>query len=227
LNEDREEFKDDNEFNHGNLGFEISEQEVTLELAAAKNGKAAGPVSVPLEMLKYGGNKIVILLTKLYMKIIQGGKTPEQKKLGYISSIHKKGDQRSCSNYRGICVINPIIKTFGRLIKHRLEEEYVSLEEQCGFMTGRSCTDHISILRQILEKCQEKSKQIGIVFIDTEKACDSVPRKLLWQAIEQASISEHIVDILKSMYSNNTCQVKVGSPVSREFYTSKGLLQGC
>jgi hypothetical protein len=26
LNEDREEFKDDNEFNHGNLGFEISEE---------------------------------------------------------------------------------------------------------------------------------------------------------------------------------------------------------
>jgi hypothetical protein len=31
-------------------------------LAAGKNGKAAGPGSVHLEMLKYGGNKIVILL---------------------------------------------------------------------------------------------------------------------------------------------------------------------
>jgi hypothetical protein len=27
LNEDREEFKDDNAFNHGNLGFDISEEE--------------------------------------------------------------------------------------------------------------------------------------------------------------------------------------------------------
>jgi hypothetical protein len=66
-----------------------------------------------------------------------------------------------------------------------------------------------------------------MVFIDTEKACDSVPRKLLWQALEQASVSEHIIDILKSMYSNNRCQIKVGSRLSREFYTSKGLLQGC
>jgi hypothetical protein len=174
LNEDREEFKDDNEFNHGNLEFEISEEEVKRELAAGKNGKAAGPGSVHLEMLKYGGNKIVILLTKLYRKIIQGGKIPEEMKLGYISSVHKKGDRRSCSNYRGI------MKTFGRLIKHRLEEDYVSLEEQCGFTTGRSCIDHIFTLRQILEKCQEKTKQIGIVFMDIEKAYDSVPRKLLW-----------------------------------------------
>jgi hypothetical protein len=45
LNENREEFKDDNEFNHGNLGFEISEEEVKRELAAGKNGKAAGPGS--------------------------------------------------------------------------------------------------------------------------------------------------------------------------------------
>jgi hypothetical protein len=109
------------------------------------------------------------VLTKLYCKIIQGGKIPEEMMLGYISSIHKKGDRRSCSNYRGICVINPIKKTFGTLIKHRLEEENVILEEQCGFTTGRSCIDHIFTLRQVLEKCQEKSKQIRTVYTDTEK----------------------------------------------------------
>jgi hypothetical protein len=51
LNEDREEFKNDIRFNHGNLGFEISEEEVKRELAAGKNGRAAGPGSVHLEML--------------------------------------------------------------------------------------------------------------------------------------------------------------------------------
>jgi hypothetical protein len=86
----------------------------------------------------------------LYRTIIQGRRIPDEMKLGYIILIHKKGDRRSCSNYRGICVINPIIKTFGRLIKHRLEEEYVSLEEQCGFTTGRSCIDHIFTPRQIV-----------------------------------------------------------------------------
>jgi hypothetical protein len=111
---------------------------------AGKNGKAAGPDGLHLRMLKYGGNKIIILLTKLYRKIIRGGKIPEEIKLGYVSSIHKKGDRRSCSNYRGICVINPIINTFGRLIKHRLEEEYVNLEEQCGFTTRRPCIDTFS-----------------------------------------------------------------------------------
>jgi hypothetical protein len=136
LNEDREKFKDDNGFNHGNLGFEISEEEVKRELATGKNGKVAGPGGVNLEILKYGGNNIIILITKLDRKIIQGGKVLEEMELGYISSMHMKGDRRSRSNYRGVCVINLIMKTFGKLIKHRLEEEYVSLEEQCGFTTG-------------------------------------------------------------------------------------------
>jgi hypothetical protein len=109
LNEDREDFKDGNEFNHGNLGFEISEEEVKRELAAGKNGKAAGPGGVHLEMLKSTGKE-------MYRKVIEGGKIPEEMRSGYISSIQKKGDRRSCSNYRGICVINPTMKTFGRLI---------------------------------------------------------------------------------------------------------------
>jgi hypothetical protein len=93
-------------------------------------------------------------------------------KLGYMSSIHKKGDRRSCSNYRGICVINPKMKTFGRLVKTSIRRGVCRLEEQCGYTTGRSCIVHIFTLRQILEKCQENSKQIGIVFIDIEKAYD-------------------------------------------------------
>jgi hypothetical protein len=43
---------------------------------------------------------------------------------------------------------------------------------------------------------------------------------LLLLSSSSSSISEHVIDILKSMYSNNRCQVKVGSRLSREFYTS-------
>jgi hypothetical protein len=84
------------------------------------------------------------------------------------------------------------MKTFGKLIKHRLEEEYVSLEEQCGFTTGWSCIDHIFRLKQILEKCQEKSKQIGWYLL-TLKRHMAVSRGNYWQALQQASISEHII----------------------------------
>jgi hypothetical protein len=40
----------------------------------------------------------------------------------------------------------PKNENFVRLIKHRLQEDYVNLEEQCGYTTGRSCIDQGSIV---------------------------------------------------------------------------------
>jgi hypothetical protein len=50
--------------------------------------------------------------------ILQGDTIPNETKLGYIIPIYKKGDRIKCSNYRGICVTNPIMKILGRLIRN-------------------------------------------------------------------------------------------------------------
>jgi hypothetical protein len=76
------------------LGFDISEEQVKLELAAEKTRKVTMQGSVHLKMLKYGRNKIITLLTKLYREIMQGGKIQGQMKLEYTSSMHKKGHRR-------------------------------------------------------------------------------------------------------------------------------------
>ena len=53
-------------------------------------------------------------------------------------------------------------------------------EMQFGFMTGRSTTDAIFILRQLQEKYFGKKKNLYFAFLDLEKAFDRVPRKVLW-----------------------------------------------
>ena len=51
--------------------------------------------------------------------------------------------------------------------------------EQAGFRKGRSCTDHIFVLRQILEQSHEWNNSIYAVFVDFEKAFDSIYRESL------------------------------------------------
>ena len=46
--------------------------------------------------------------------------------------------------------------------------------EQFGFMPNRTTTDAIFALRQIMEKYREGQKALYIVFIDLEKAYDSL-----------------------------------------------------
>jgi hypothetical protein len=162
-----------------------------------------------MELLKCGGGKITKVLTTLMYNILQGDTIPNEMKLGYITPIYKEGDRGSCSNYRGMCVTYPIMKILGRLIRNQLE--FKGVEEQCGFTAGRSCVDNIFTLRQILEKYNAKSKQIGLVFVVLEKAYDSVPRKMLWKALEMKSVSEPLINTTEEVHNGNGCQIKIGT----------------
>ena len=46
--------------------------------------------------------------------------------------------------------------------------------EQVGFRSGKSCTDQVFTLRQILEQCTEWNSSIYINIVDFEKAFDSL-----------------------------------------------------
>jgi hypothetical protein len=147
-------------------------------------------------------------------------------KTGYLIQIHKKGDKRKCGNYRGINIMNPFMKIVGILIKNWIENHYNG-NEQSGFTKGCSTVDHIFTIRQILEKCNMQQEDISLIFYDLEKAYDSVPRKLLWQALEKANVSQSVKQIIRNIYSNNKCRIKIRSNLSDEFCNTKGLLQGC
>jgi hypothetical protein len=50
-----------------------------------------------------------------------------------------------------------------------------------------------------MKKYNAKLKQIGLVFVDLEKAYDSVPRQVLWKAPEMKSISELLINTIKDI----------------------------
>ena len=98
-----------------------------------------------------------------------------------------------------------------KIIKQRKEKWYINREKQCGFTTGRSCIDHIFILRIVLEKCKENSKHIGLILIqvDVEKTNDSSSRKLLWQEIRETLIDEKRIKMLKSYIQETDVKLSI------------------
>ena len=54
-------------------------------------------------------------------------------------------------------------------------------------------------------------------FLDLEKACDRVPRKVLWWAMRKVGVDEWIVRLVQAMYKNARSRVRVGSEYSEEF----------
>ncbi|GJX32437.1 retrovirus-related pol polyprotein LINE-1, partial [Tanacetum coccineum] len=103
---------------------------------------------------------------------------PDEWRLSEVIPIYKnKGDVQACSNYRGIKLLSHTIKLWERVIEKRLRRETRVSENQFGFMSGRSTTEAIHLLRSLMEKYRERQRDLHMAFLDLEKAYDSVPRR--------------------------------------------------
>jgi hypothetical protein len=81
-----------------------SEERVRKAVIGVKNGKSCRPEGVYAEMLEHGTDKLIKMLTWVINRCLNGEEAPQQWKVAYISSIHKKGSKKYCANCRGISV---------------------------------------------------------------------------------------------------------------------------
>ena len=87
----------------------------------------------------------------------------------------------TCCSYRGKKLVEHAMKILERVIEGRLRKIVKIDNMQFGFMSGRSTTDAIFIVRQLQEKYLAKSKDLWMAFVDLEKAFDRVPQEVVWK----------------------------------------------
>ena len=143
--------------------------------------------------------------------------------------IPKKGDLHNCDNWRGIALLDVVGKVMARILQARLQDlaEEVLPEAQCGFRKGRSCTDMIFTVRQIIEKSWEHKTKSFLSFIYLKKAYDSVPRDAMWLALRKLGVPEKTVQLIRSFHSGMEANICVESELLEEISLENGLRQGC
>ena len=160
-----------------------------------------GPSGLIIEMIKAGGDSFLDELTVLINRIIYEGTVPSDWNLSFIINLFKgKGDALLRGNYRGLKLQEQAMKIMEHVLNAIIRQIVVIDEMQFGFMTGRSTTDAIFILRQLQEKYLGKKKNLYFAFVDLEKAFDRVPRKVLWWAMRKLGVDEWIIHTVQAMY---------------------------
>ena len=145
-----------------------------------KTGKAAGPSGIVIEMIRSAGKEIIKSITNLANKIIKEDRIPSDWNLSYIVKLYKgKGDALSRDNYRGLKLLDQVMKIIERVLDSVIRYQVDIDSMQFGFMPCQGTTDAIFILRQLQKKHLGKHKPY-FAFFDLEKAFDRVPRKVLW-----------------------------------------------
>ena len=206
---------------------EITLEEVTKSISKMKSGKAGGESGITAEYFKAMDKGHREWVVDLLNEIMKEESIPEEWTKSRIMPIYKqKGDPMECGNYRGIKLLEHILKLYERIIDGRLREIVDINSMQCGFVKGRGTTDAIFIVRQMQEKHIERDTKLYYAFLDLEKAYDRVPRDVIYWSLRRRGVPEKLINIVRSTYEGATTKVRTKYGESDEFEIKVGLHQG-
>ena len=172
---------------HGS-GFDIpdlmcSSANVGELLLTLDVNKATGPDGLSARLLREAALVISDPLSKLFNMSLNRGKLPRDWKCANITPVYKNGGKEYVSNYRPISLTSLVVKTLEKLVTRHimahLEDHDLLSPHQYGFRAGFSCTSQLIRLFHSWASALDKNKTSDVVFLDFEKAFDSVPHKHL------------------------------------------------
>ena len=204
--------------------------EIKLALKKAKMNKAVGIDNLCYEIMK--NDESNRLLLHLFNKILSCNKIPNLWRKTILKPIPKNMsiDPKIPTQYRGIALLSIVYKLFTSVINMRLvkflENNDLLREEQNGFRKARSCADHAYVLNTIIRNRLLNNQPTYVAFLDAEKAFDRIDRTLLLYKLQTCGINGNIYEILKSIYAETTCCIKINEMLTDWFNTESGVLQG-
>ncbi|KAI8115934.1 LINE-1 reverse transcriptase like protein [Lucilia cuprina] len=153
----------------------------------------------------------------------------DELKEGLIINIPKKGDLTACMNWRGITLLSMVNKVIANILNTRLADALSQdiRDEQASFRPNKSGIDHINSLRIITEQSVEWRSPLYLVFIDFEKAFDTLHHSAIWNALRCKGVPEKIISLIGGLYKNATCRILHEDTRSRAIAINVGVRQGC
>ena len=166
----------------------VMENEIEDIISKMNKSKAAGPNSIPTNILKMNVKILAKPLALLINSSFVEGVFPDDIEIADVCPIFKKGDKDKCGNYRPISLLSNLSKLYERCMHTRLYDFLAKsdtfYEFQFGFRKQYS-TNHalLSIVEEIKESLDKGNFACG-VFIDLEKAFDTVNHRILLGKLE-------------------------------------------
>ena len=87
--------------------------------------------------------------------------------------------------------------------------------------------DQILNLKMVIEKNREYGKNIYLCFIVYREAYDMVSLELLWKGMLEMGFSSDIIDLIKSLYTDQSVSAKTIHRLTVDLRIEQGMRQGC
>ena len=206
----------------------ISPNGVESVLKKMSKRKAGDSRGVVVEMLQWGGKKLMSQLPDLFTDILDPGRCPPAYwRKTRLTVLFKKGEKEEPENCRPISILPILYKIFAKLLDQRIAQmlDQVQSVDQAGFRRGFGCEDHLSSIALLAEKMHEVQLPLWVAAIDFKKAFDCVEHECIWTALAEMGVPEVYVRILASLYDGQTGEGTTDK-ASRSFVIQRGTKQG-
>lgn len=205
---------------------EISELIKTL-----KPLKAPGTDNLQNTLLKHLPVNAVTRLSTLFSACLRQGYFPNHWKHAKVVAIPKANKKRTLpSSYRPISLLNVLGKLFEIVIQKRLREHLdahnILPPQQFGFRAQHSTCHQALRITNYIEIAKQNRKSTGAIFLDIEKAFDSVWHDGLVHKLITTETPTYLVKIIDSFLKKRTFAVSIPGATSSSHPIPAGVPQG-
>lgn len=228
------------------LNADIHQTEVGDALSELKNNKAPGMDHIPVEFFKLFVTPVVVdaeleqvdtsrpirVLTLILQEMWTQSYVPDSLNMAALVSIFKKEDPTLAGNYRGISLIDSLVKILISLLtsrlQRRLEAKNLFIQGQGGFRTHEESVSQALALYEIIKRRQNTGQDTYALFLDYQKAFDTVPHEGLFRKMDLLGIRGRMLQFVKALYKNSRVVVRANDgSLSESFPLKRGVRQGC
>ena len=203
--------------------------ECTEVLETFKNSKTPGNDGIPAEFYKRFWDELGMDFVDCLNYSFGKAEMSTSQKQAIISLIDKKGkDRELLENWRPISLMNVDTKIATKVIAYRLKRVLPELIhfDQTAYVENRYIGDSIRSVLDILAYTKITNIPGILLFIDFEKAFDSVSWDYLFNVLDLVNFGPDLKRWVKTFYSNITSCVINNGFSSNYFPVSRGLRQG-
>ena len=205
-------------------------EECTKLLKQFMNNKTPGSDGLTIEFYRFFWNAIGPIMVDSFKYAFENGQMSISQKRGVISLIPKKDkDKKYLKNWRPVSLLSNDYKIVTKALALRLEGVLPTIisPNQTGYVKGRYIGESIRILTDIMSISKKKNIPGLIVFLDFEKAFDSIEWCYLQKCLEAFNFGPQLRQSIKVLYNNISSCVLSNGFATKHFNLSRGVRQGC